>query len=98
MKNDMPTTPMEVLALMIEQLQEAHDELDYISTDEFSRLPYDDQTEIWHEARKLVRQIPQDQKELMSRMVKIFERAYFNATDFLDRLREQVEETPDENE
>jgi len=88
-----PTTPMEVIAMMVEQLQDLASDLEYMSTDEFIQSSCDEQTEVWFDVRKRVRQGQQDHKELMSLMVKMFDQFYFNAVDLIDRLQHSIEET-----
>jgi len=88
-----PTTPMEVITMMVEQLQELASDLECISTEEFSRSSCEEQTEAWFDARKQVRQRQQDHKELMSLMVKMFDQFYFNAVDLIDRMKHSIEET-----
>jgi len=88
-----PTTPMEVIAMMVEQLQGLASDLEYMATDEFIRLSCDEQAEAWFDARKRIMQGQQDHKELMSLMVKMFDRFYFNAVDLIDRLKHSIEET-----
>lgn len=90
--DNMPTTPVEVLTIMIDQLQNTWSDIEYLYTEEFNRLTYTERTEALFETRRLVEQMQQEQKELMSLATKMFSHAYTNAIDLMDRLRHAAEE------
>lgn len=92
---NMPTTPEEVLTIMIEQLQDLRSDLEFRSTDEFRQLPHEDQAEVLYEANKLVGHVPQDIKKFMRLMTKLFKHEYYNEIDLMDRLRQCTEEAPE---
>lgn len=86
---NMPKTPVEVLTIMIDRLQELRSEVEYLYDEAYSRLSYKNRTEVLFESRAMINQAQQDQKELMSRAVKMFMRAYYEEIDLIDRLRHE---------
>lgn len=81
-----PKTPMDLIWIMIEELRDAESDLDYITTDEFLQLPYQERMKVWFDARELLEEMQQRHKELMCKMKDIFDHSFHQAVDLRDRL------------